>query len=217
MRMRNKPWAKDDLRQNPKVIFGPEEHESPKGQWHKTFGNQNPIHLEIGTGKGQFIVQMAERHPEYNFIAMEKVEEVLIFPADYAVENDIPNLLFVYGNATFLTEYFAPGEVDRIYINFCDPWLKARHHKRRLTHPNFLNMYKQILKPGGEIHLKTDNSELFEYSIEQLNLHGFTVHDVTRDLHRSEYAKDNIMTGYEVKWTNLDIRINRLVAEWTGQ
>lgn len=217
MRMRNKPWAEVELRQNPKVIFGPDAHDDPSGQWHQIFGNTNPIHLEIGAGKGDFIIALAKRYPDINFVAAEKVEEVLIFPARYAVEHQTPNLFCIYGEASFLDEYFAPGEVERIYLNFSDPWRKYKHRKRRLTHPNFLELYKTILKPGGQIYFKTDNLELFEYSTEQLIENGFIIQDVTNDLHNSEYAADNIMTGYEARWTKVGKKINRLVAVWPGE
>ncbi|AZR72118.1 tRNA (guanosine(46)-N7)-methyltransferase TrmB [Anoxybacter fermentans] len=217
MRIRNKPWAEDELRKNPRVIFGPETKKNISGHWQEFFGNSNPIHLEIGTGKGHFIIEIAEQHPEINFIGFEKVEEVLIYPARYAVEYDKKNMAFIYGDAQFITNYFAPGEVERIYLNFSDPWPKKRHHKRRLTHPRFLNLYKEVLKVGGEIHFKTDNRDFFEFSLEKLSGNGFLLKNITFDLHNSEYAEKNIMTRYEKKWVEMGKAIYRLEAIWTGK
>lgn len=215
--MRNKPGAEEELMACPFVIFGPEEHHNPSGHWHELFGNSRPIHLEIGTGKGKFMIEMAERHPEWNFVAVEKIEEVLLFPVRYAVEHEKTNMRFIYGDAIFLTEYFAQGEVSRIYINFSDPWPKKKHFKRRLTHHRFLNLYKQILAVGGEIHFKTDNQELFEFSLEELPQHGFELKEVTFDLHNSEFAADNVQTTYEEHWIRMGCNIHRLVGVWTGK
>ncbi len=217
MRMRNKPGAEDELRTNPKVIFGPEEHNNPSGQWHKIFGNSNPIHLEIGTGKGKFAMDMSEKYPDINFIAIEKIEEVLLFPARFAVENNKENLFLIYGNANFIADYFAKDELDLIYINFPDPWRKKKHYKRRLTHHRFLNEYKKILKVSGEIHFKTDNDELFRFSLEELPRHGFHLKSVTFDLHNSPLVENNVTTGYEERWVSMDLPICRLEAIWTGQ
>lgn len=217
MRMRNKPWAEEELRACPFVIFGPEEHDNPAGHWHELFGNSHPVHLEIGTGKGKFMIEMAEHHPEWNFVAIEKIEEVLLFPVRHAMEHQMNNMRFIYGDAIFLSEYFAPGEVSRIYVNFCDPWPKKKHHKRRLTHHRFLHLYQQILAVGGEFHFKTDNRELFEFSLEELPRHGFELKEVTFDLHKSEYAVNNVQTTYEEHWIRMGCKIHRLVGVWTGE
>lgn len=217
MRMRNKPYAEDELRANPKVIFGPEDHQDPSGRWHQIFGNSNPIHFEIGTGKGKFIMDSSELHPEINFIAMEKIEEVLLFPAEFALENDKQNLHLIYGDAHYLIHYFAPGEVDRIYINFPDPWRKKKHYKRRLTHHRFLGRYKQILKVGGELHFKTDDLELFHFSLEELPAHGFELKNYTFDLYNSEFIENNVATGYEERWVSMGKKICRLEAVWNGR
>ncbi len=217
MRMRNKPGAEDELKKNPHVIFGPEDHNNPSGHWHHIFNNSNPIHLEIGTGKGKFIMDMAELYPEINFIAIEKIEEVLLFPARFAVKNQQENLMLIYGNAQFIDEYFSFSEVERIYINFPDPWLKKKHYKRRLTHHRFLERYKKFLQIKGEIHFKTDNLELFNFSLEELPQHGFEIKNFTYDLHNSKFFKNNVITGYEQRWIDQGKQICRLVGVWTGK
>lgn len=216
MRMRNKPGAEDELRANPLVIFGPEEHPDPRGHWSESFGNNHPIHLEIGTGKGKFMIEMAELHPEINYVAIEKIEEVLLFPVRYATDNAKTNMRFIYGDAVYIADYFGPGEVERIYINFPDPWRKKKHFKRRLTHQRLLDLYKQFLTVGGEIHFKTDNHTLFAFSLEELPAHGFELKEVTFDLHHSEFVNGNVMTGYEERWVSMGLPICRLVAVWTG-
>lgn len=217
MRMRNKPGAEEELKQNPHVIFGPEEHEDPSGKWHQIFHNSNPIHLEIGTGKGKFVIEMSELFPEINFVAIEKIEEVLLFPARNALEKNKSNLHLIYGDAQFINEYFAPDEVERIYINFPDPWLKKRHFKRRLTHHRYLERYKKFLKIGGEIHFKTDNLVLFDFSLEELPQYGFEIKSYTYDLHSSSSTEPQVLTGYEQRWMDEGKAICRLKAVWTGK
>lgn len=217
MRMRNKPGAEDELKANPRVIFGPEEHEETSGKWHDFFNNNNPIHLEIGIGKGKFTIDMAELYPKINFVGIEKIEEVLLIPARFANDHNKQNLGFIYGDAQFIADYFAPDEVERIYINFCDPWRKKRHHKRRLTHHRFLHRYTKFLKIAGEIHFKTDNRELFEFSLEELPQHGFELKNVSFDLQNSKFAAKNVLSGYEERWVAQGLAIYRLEAVWTGK
>ncbi|MCL5897260.1 tRNA (guanosine(46)-N7)-methyltransferase TrmB, partial [Neisseria meningitidis] len=136
-----------------------------KGQWHEVFGNDNPIHIEIGSGKGQFISGMAKANPEINYIGIEMIESVLVSALDKAIEVDVPNLRLVARDAKLLEDCFEKGEIAQIYLNFSDPWPKKRHTKRRLTNPTFLTIYERLLPKAGDIHFKTDNRSLFEYSL----------------------------------------------------
>lgn len=172
----------------------------------------HPIHLEIGCGKGAFVIGMAKKHPEVQFIAMEKVHDVLMLAAERVVAEQLPNVLLFRGDAAALVDFFAPGDVDRIYLNFSDPWPKARHAKRRLTSPAFLAQYRRLLGVGGQVHFKTDNRPLFDYSLEQLAACGFTLSDVTYDLHNSVYMADNVVTEYEKNFSEKGFSINRVVA-----
>ena len=164
------------------------------------FSVSRPIHLEIGCGKGDFAVGMAAKHPEYNFIAMERVADVACLALEKAMkakDSRPDNLRFIIDDARDLTEQFVPHSVDCLYLNFSDPWPKKGYAKRRLTHQGFLELYRTVLRPGGLLRLKTDNEALFDFSLEQFALCGLTVEWQTRDLHRSEKAKENIMTEYE--------------------
>lgn len=164
------------------------------------FSKQKPIHLEIGCGKGDFAVGMSAKYPDCNFIAMERVPDVACLALEKAMraKEDRPdNLRFLIGDAKELTEWFLPHTVDCIYLNFSDPWPKKGYAKRRLTHEGFLEIYRSLLCPGGILKLKTDNEGLFDFSLEQFEKCGLTVEWQTRDLHKSELAKDNIMTEYE--------------------
>jgi tRNA (guanine-N7-)-methyltransferase len=183
-----------------------------KGRWKERFGNDNPIHVEIGCGKGRFITTLAARHPELNFIAVELKAEVVLRAAQRTEQRSIPNLAFVQYNAAMLTDLFAESEIDRIYLNFSDPWPKKRHYKRRLTYKSFLDLYKQVLKPHGEIHLKTDNENLFEFSLNQFSNERFRLRNITFDLHQSSMAEGNVMTEYEERFSSRGQRIYRTEA-----
>ena len=176
-----------------------------------------PLMLEIGCGKGDFVIGMAKRHPEWNFLAMERVPDVILCAMEKcheAFDGTAPdNVIFCIANANALTDFFAPGEIDGIYLNFSDPWPKAGHKKRRLTHAVFLDVFKQILTSDGSIALKTDNDSLFDFSLEELPQNGFILEDVTRDLHSSIYNSDNVMTEYEANFTKQGIPIKRCVAK----
>ncbi len=182
-----------------------------KGKWRALFGNGRPIHLEIGCGKGAFLAGMALRHPEVNFIALEKYRDVLVLAVEKAREAGLSNAFYLLGDARELGGFFAPGEVDRIYLNFSDPWPKTKHRKRRLTHPDFLNIYKAFLLPGAEIHLKTDSRPLFDFSLEQLESSGFSLGSVTRDLYAGD-TRENVATEYEEQISARGIPICRLEA-----
>jgi len=212
MRQRNKPWAKQKLAEYGHIAIAmPEDF---KGKWkQEVFGNDNPLHIEIGTGKGRFISQMALRNPDINYIGIEIQESVIVTALDKVIENDIKNLRLCRVDASNLIEYFEAGEVDRIYLNFSDPWPKKRHAKRRLTSPVFLKSYEEVLVKDGEIHFKTDNQGLFEYSLMSFSEYGLVLHYVNLDLHNSDY-EGNIMTEYEEKFSNRGFRIYRLEAKF---
>jgi len=169
--------------------------------------------LEVGCGKGAFAVENAKRNGNVGFIAMEVVKDVIIFAAEKAKAEEISNLRFVCGDADVIDKIFDPDSFDIIYINFCDPWPKKRHAKRRLTCRAFLEKFKPLLKDGGRIEFKTDNRDLFDFSLPEFDAAGFDVSDVTYDLHQSEYASDNIMTEYEKNFSEKGFKINRLVAK----
>lgn len=199
MRVKFKPWAKEKLQQNPQyVIYNPEEH---KGRWNEVFGNDHPIHIEVGTGKGRFITEMAKANPTINYLAIEAYESIIIDALDKLIEEDLPNLKLLPVNAVDLRDYFEKGDVNRVYLNFSDPWPKKRHAKRRLTYHTFLEIYEDILVDGGEIHFKTDNQGLFEYSLQSFSAYGLLLTYVSLDLHNSDF-EGNIMTEYEEKFSS---------------
>lgn len=206
MRMRHKPWAKDKLAAYPQFVVGnPIEN---KGNWKKAFGNDHPIHIEVGTGKGRFITEMAKANPNINYIGIELSERVIVYALDRLIEAEVTNLKLMNFNAENLEDCFAKGDVDQVYLNFSDPWPKTRHEKRRLTYKTFLTRYENILVDGGEIHFKTDNRGLFEYSLQSFSEYGLLLTYVSLDLHNSDY-EGNIMTEYEEKFSNLGHPIYR--------
>ena len=176
------------------------------------FGNGTVYELEIGCGKGGFISGLAERYPDKNFAAMEKVTDIIMFAAEKAKANEQTNIKFINADAKNLAEYFDKGQVSRIYLNFSDPWPKKGYYKRRLTYAGFLDTYKSILCEGGAIFMKTDNVTLFDFSLESFAANGFDVRNVTRDLHNSEFNEGNIMTEYEKNFSEQGIPICRLEA-----
>lgn len=212
MRQRNKPWAKKKLAEYGHIAIAmPEDF---KGKWkQEVFGNNHPLHIEIGTGKGRFLSQMALRNPDINYVGIEIQESVIVTALDKVIENDIKNLRLCRVDASHLINYFDANEVDRIYLNFSDPWPKKRHAKRRLTSPIFLKSYEEVLTNNGEIHFKTDNQGLFEYSLMSFSEYGLTLHFVNLDLHNSDY-EGNIMTEYEEKFSSRGFRIYRLEAKF---
>lgn len=180
-----------------------------KGLWHKLFNNNNPIYIEIGMGKGKFIIENALKYPNINFIGIEKYDSVIVRAIQKSNELDINNLKIIRIDAHRIDEVF-DHEIDLIYLNFSDPWPKERHSKRRLTSPIFLDKYENIFKNKKYIVMKTDNINLFNYSIDTLQSNGYIVEYITNDLHKENI--DNIMTEYEEKFTNNGIKINKLIA-----
>lgn len=211
MRVRNRPGAAEMLAAHPDLVIS--EPTKWKGKWHELFGNDQPIHIEIGMGKGQFITEMAKAHPEINYIGVEMQVSVVSIALDKLLEEPLPNLKLLHVDGSALTEYFSDSEVDQIYLNFSDPWPKKRHEKRRLTYKTFLAVDEQILRPEGEIHFKTDNQGLFEYSLASFSQYGMVIKQVWLDLHQSDF-EGNIMTEYEEKFSSRGQRIYRVEAQF---
>lgn len=213
MRLRNIPRAEGTIQAHNAVIKRPEDQ---RRCWRQVFGNRRPIRIEIGMGKGRFILNMAKENPGINFVGIERYSSVLLRAVekfDTDEFKDLKNIRFVCMDARRLEEVFAPGEVDRIYLNFSDPWPKARHAKRRLTSTEFLERYEKVLVPYGTIEFKTDNTELFNFSLEQVKEAGWTVSSFTYDLHHNEEMnRGNIMTEYEERFSAKGNPINKLIA-----
>lgn len=174
------------------------------------------LHVELGTGKGDFITQIAERNPQINFIGLEVEATCVLAAARKVREKNLSNVHLIVFDVANITELFTEHTVDRLYINFCDPWPKKRHAKRRLTNVRFLELYKKILKRGGEIYFKTDNRGLFDYSLEQFAEAGLDVRDVTNDLHADE-PPDNIRTEYETRFSSEGVSINFCVVRFANE
>lgn len=213
MRLRNIPRAEGTIQAHHAVIKRPE---AQRGCWKQVFGNKHPVYIEIGMGKGRFIMEMAKQHPDINFIGIERYSSVLlraIEKFDTEEYKDLKNVRFVCMDARNVAEVFAENEVSRIYLNFSDPWPKARHAKRRLTSTEFLERYEKILKPGGLLEFKTDNTPLFNFSLEQIKEAGWVLRNFTYDLHHhEEMNRDNVMTEYEEKFAAKGNPINKLIA-----
>ena len=209
MRLRHIPGSEQQIEDSPFVISGPEEF---RGQWNMFFGNTNPLHIEVGMGKGRFITELAAAHPEINYIGIERYTSVLLKAVEKRSLLFLPNLYFLCVDARTLPDIFAEGEVDRIYLNFSDPWPKDRHAKRRLTSPQFMALYDRILAPEGQVEFKTDNMGLFDYSLESIPEAGWTITASTKDLHHSDMAEGNIMTEYEAKFSAMGNPICKLIA-----
>ena len=180
------------------------EPEIYKGKWNELFNNDNPLHIEIGCGKGQFMSTLAKLNPNINYIAIEKYDSVLLRCLEKVIDSDLNNLKLITFDASDLRELFSDKEISRIYLNFSDPWPKSHHAKRRLTSSIFLNIYKYILNEDGEIFFKTDNRKLFEFSLESFNENNYKLSNISLDLHNDlEKYKDNITTEFEDKWSKL--------------
>lgn len=177
----------------------------------KVFGNNNPLHLEIGSGKGAFVLELAKRNPDINYIAIEKTPNVIVTGAENLMASGLKNVRFCLGQAEYLEHLFRPATIDRLYLNFSCPFPKESYAKHRLTHTRFLTIYNKVLKSGAEIHQKTDNKRLFEFSIEHFSANGFRMQNVSLDLHNSGF-EGNIMTEYETRFTKMGLPIYRLEA-----
>lgn len=210
MRLRNITGAREIIAKSEYVI---REDEKLKGCWKNVFRNDNPIHVEVGMGKGKFITQLAQENPEINYVGIEKYSSVLLRAVEKREKIEIGNLYFMRMDAENITEYFGENEISKIYLNFSDPWPKDRHEKRRLTSRQFLNRYDKVLKSEGNIEFKTDNKMLFEFSMEEIPLAGWNLDAYTFDLHNEESMnKGNVMTEYEEKFSSMGNPIYKLIA-----
>ncbi|MBB5172794.1 tRNA (guanosine(46)-N7)-methyltransferase TrmB [Texcoconibacillus texcoconensis] len=211
MRLRNKPWAAEKIANSPNIV--PPNPSEYRGEWAAYFNHNGPIHVEVGTGKGKFLTEMAQAYPDVCFIGIEKFDSVIVSAIERAEKANLPNLVFLNEDVQELRSFFAEGEIDQLYLNFSDPWPKVRHAKRRLTHEGFLSMYQEVLKPKGEVHFKTDNQGLFEYSLESFSKYGLKLQNISLDLHNSDISF-NVMTEYEEKFSERGNRIYRCEASF---
>ena len=208
MRLRNVPGSRDMIAESPFTIKDETEW---KGRWNEVFDNDHPIHIEIGMGKGQFIMTLAKEHPEINYVGIEKYSSVLVRALEKQQEMELPNIKFIRMEAENIAEVFALDEVARIYLNFSDPWPKDRHAKRRLTSVQFLQRYENILQKDGHLIFKTDNRDLFDFSLEQVEeAEHWILLNYTFDLHHSEYVEGNVMTEYEQRFVEKGNAICRM-------
>ncbi|MCR5406107.1 MAG: tRNA (guanosine(46)-N7)-methyltransferase TrmB [Lachnospiraceae bacterium] len=200
MRLRNITGSREFIAENKYVVHEPEKY---KGCWNKEiFENDRPIHIEIGMGKGRFITELASMNPDINYVGIEKYSSVLLRAIQKMEANELKNLMFIRMDAEYITDVFAGDEIDRIYLNFSDPWPKDRHAKRRLMSCNFLNRYTQIMKAGGVLEFKTDNRELFDFAVDEVPAAGWEILKLTYDLlNDEEMMKGNIMTEYEERFS----------------
>ena len=199
MRLKNVPGSREVIAESRFVIHNPEEN---KGKWAGVFGNDAPLHIEIGMGKGRFLMDMAKLHPEVNYVGIEKYSSVLLRAVQKLEEEELPNVRLIRMDAEDLENVFAQGELDRIYLNFSDPWPKDRHAKRRLESRQFLARYDQILKKDGTIEFKTDNRALFDFALEEVEAAGWTLNEKTFDLHADARLNEgNVMTEYEERFS----------------
>lgn len=210
MRLRKKWWARPEMEESPLVITEPREY---KGRWKEIFNNDNEIYLELGCGRGEFVTKNAIDNPDKNYIAIDLKDEVLVYVLRKVKEAELDNVRIIPLEIAFITEIFDKNEISRIYINFCNPWPKDRHNKRRLTHTRFLEKYKQFIKPDTEIWFKTDNRELFDASLDYMNHSEFEVLFHTYDLHSSGF-QPNVVTEYEKKFASKGMNIMFLKAKF---
>lgn len=201
MRLRFKANAIPEMKENDKIYFYPKDK---RGKWSEVFGNNNPIHLEIGAGKGDFIIEMAKRNPDINFIALEMNTNAFVIASRKIKEEELTNVIGLVDYAEDLEEAFADGEISHIYINFSTPWPKTKHHKRRLSHPRFLQIYKNILIDGGVVEQKTDDRSFFDDSLKYYKEFGMEILEISYDLKE----EDSIVTEYERKWRDRGVPIN---------
>ena len=190
--------------------------EALRGNWRSLMPDCRELRVEVGCGKGKFTVETAEAEPDVLLIAIERVQDALVLAMEAAIRKGLKNVFFVSLDAANIDQFFADDEIDLLYINFCDPWPKSNQKKRRLTHGNFLRQYRRVLRPAGQIHFKTDNDKLFAWSVEEIPQFGFSLSEVTTDLHAD--GPVGVMTDYEAKFFAEGKNINRCVAtmeDWT--
>ncbi|WP_182186323.1 tRNA (guanosine(46)-N7)-methyltransferase TrmB [Pectinatus frisingensis] len=211
MRLRRRPWIAGAIAAYKDFVFLKDSFTPAglKGEWTKIFGNDAPLYVELGTGKGDFICQAAARHPEINFLGIELQQDIIYYAARKINEADLKNVRLAVFDINGIDELFNDGEVNRFYINFCDPWPKKRHAKRRLTYITFLEKYHKLLASSGELFFKTDNKSLFDFSLEQFALAGCDVRSVSYDLHAQGCACEDFVTEYERKFSGFGEKINR--------
>ena len=210
MRLRNITGSREFIAENEFVVHEPEQY---KGKWHEVFGNNNPIYIEVGMGKGRFITDLAIANPDINYIGIEKYSSVLIRAIEKRQELDISNLMFIRMDAENICDVFEKDEIKKIYLNFSDPWPKDRHAKRRLTSKEFFARYDKILVSDGVVEFKTDNRPLFDFSLEQVPEAGWEITAHTFDLHNSPMNEGNVMTEYEEKFSSMGNPIHKLIAK----
>lgn len=210
MRLRNIPGADEAIADSPHCI---QEPMAEKGRWNLIFRNDHPVHIEIGMGKGQFIMQLAKNHPDINYIGIERYSSVLLRALQKMEVEPLPNIRFLCMDASMITEVFDKEEVAKIYLNFSDPWPKERHAKRRLTSRQFFERYDKILAGNGVVEFKTDNDDLFAFSMEEVTEAGWQIEAHTFDLHHDPVLNEgNVMTEYEEKFSSLGHPIHKLIA-----
>lgn len=211
MRLRHIPGAEEMIAASPYCI---QEAAAKRGSWQTVFGNSHPIHLEIGMGKGKFLMEMAVRHPDVNYIGMERYSSVLLRAIQKMEENPLEQLRFLCFDAKDITDIFDAGEIERIYLNFSDPWPKDRHAKRRLTSSDYLMRYHQILAKKGHLEFKTDNQALFDFSVEEILSSGiWHIDAMTTDLHHdAALSAGNVMTEYEERFSAMGHPIYKLIC-----
>ncbi|WP_028560413.1 tRNA (guanosine(46)-N7)-methyltransferase TrmB [Paenibacillus pinihumi] len=217
MRLRGRKGILESLEAQPELVVL--DAQAFKGRWKEFFGNDRPIHVELGMGKGQFISQHSGRNPEINYIGVDMYDELIRRASEKARnvwrekgETSPPNLALLRANIEFIETMFEPGELERIYLNFSDPWPKSKHARRRLTHPRFLAKYVELLNGQGEIHFKTDSTTLFEFSLNSFTEVGLQLRNISLDLHRDTLRDDLVLTEYESKFVGFGQPIYRLEA-----
>lgn len=231
MRLRNIPRAEGVLQAHPIVVKNAKDY---KGKWNQVFGNTYPVHIEIGMGKGTFLLTLAERNPEINYIGIERYSSVLLRAVEkyeercggealllmdegetqkFTIHKEVPNIRFICMDAAEIEEVFAPGETEKVYLNFSDPWPKKRHARRRLTSREFFGRYEKILANSGAVEFKTDNRELFRFSLGEVEEAGWRLAAYTWDLHNDKRMnRGNVMTEYEAKFSGMGNSIHKLIA-----
>ncbi len=214
MRLRNITGSKEYIADSEYVIH---DYAAHKDKWNEIFGNDNPVYIEIGMGKGQFIITLAQNNPDINYVGIEKYSSVLLRAIQKQEQLLLPNVIFIRMDAENITEVFAPSEVDKIYLNFSDPWPKDRHAKRRLPSRQFLGRYDQILRPDGVVEFKTDNKDLFQFALDEVEPAGWNLDAVTYDLHHVPVMNEgNVMTEYEEKFSSLGNPIYKYIVSRKG-